>query len=55
MTDTVIRVENLCKQYRLGVIGSGALYEDLNRWWARLRGKPDPTLKVDQLSVTSYQ
>jgi len=44
MSDVVIRVENLCKRYRLGVIGSGALRDDV----ARLRRRPDPTLKVDQ-------
>jgi lipopolysaccharide transport system ATP-binding protein len=44
----VIRVENLSKRYRLGVIGSTTLASDLNRWWARLRGRPDPTLKIGQ-------
>ena len=45
MTDTVIKVENLSKQYRLGLIGTGTLYRDLNRWWAQLRGKEDPALQ----------
>lgn len=45
---TVIRIENLSKRYRLGVVGSTMLSTDLNRWWARLRGKPDPTLKIGQ-------
>ena len=44
---TVIKVENLSKRYRLGFIGGTTLVEDLNRWWAKLRGKPDPTLKID--------
>jgi ABC-type polysaccharide/polyol phosphate transport system ATPase subunit len=44
----VIRVENLSKRYRLGVIGSTTLSSDLNRWWAKSRGKPDPTLKIGQ-------
>ena len=44
----VIKVENLSKHYRLGVIGSGTLHEDLNRWWAMRRGKPDPLLKIGQ-------
>jgi lipopolysaccharide transport system ATP-binding protein len=48
MTDVVISVEGLSKQYRLGQIGGGSLKEDVNRWWARLRGKPDPTLKIGQ-------
>ena len=42
----VIRVENLSKYYRLGLIGGGTLREDLNRWWAKARGRPDPLLKI---------
>ncbi len=45
---TVIRVENLSKSYRLGQISGGTLSEDLNRWWARARGRPDPYLKIGQ-------
>ena len=45
---TVIKVENLSKFYKLGLIGGGTLYGDLNRWWARLRGKPDPLLKIGE-------
>lgn len=41
-----IRVENLSKEYRLGQIGGRTLREDLNRWWARSRGRPDPTQKI---------
>ena len=48
MTDTVIQVENLSKLYLLGVVGTGTLSHDLNRAWAKLRGKPDPTLKIGQ-------
>ena len=44
----VISVENLSKAYRLGQINGGTLSEDLNRWWARLRKRPDPYLKVGQ-------
>jgi lipopolysaccharide transport system ATP-binding protein len=39
---TVIRVENIAKLYRLGEIGTGTISHDLNRWWARVRGKEDP-------------
>ena len=54
MTDTVISVENLSKEYRLGVIGSHTLRDDVNRWWAKVRGQPDPTLKIGQVAnVTS--
>lgn len=45
---TVIKVENLSKYYRLGLIGGGTLREDVNRWIAKARGKPDPLLKVGE-------
>lgn len=43
---TVIKVENLSKQYRLGQIGSGSLKDDLHLWWNSLRGKENPLLKI---------
>ncbi len=45
---TVISVENLSKTYRLGQIGTGTFTHDLNVWWAKLRGQPDPRLKIGQ-------
>lgn len=42
MSDTVIKVENVGKLYRLGEIGTGTISHDLNRWFARVRGKEDP-------------
>jgi len=48
MSSTVIRVENLSKQYRLGEIGTGSLAHDVNRWWHRIRGKEDPYSTVGQ-------
>jgi lipopolysaccharide transport system ATP-binding protein len=48
MPGTVISVENVTKAYRLGQIGGGTLREDFSRWWAKLRGRPDPFLKIGQ-------
>jgi lipopolysaccharide transport system ATP-binding protein len=48
MSDVAISVEGLSKQYRLGQFGSGTLKEDVGRAWARLRGKPDPFLKIGE-------
>ena len=48
MSSPVISVESLSKSYRLGQIGGGTIREDFSRWWARLRGRPDPTLKIGQ-------
>jgi lipopolysaccharide transport system ATP-binding protein len=42
MGDSVIQVENLWKEYRLGVISHHTLSRDLQSWWARVRGKEDP-------------
>jgi len=50
MSNTVIRVENLSKLYRLGEVGTGSLAHDVNRWWHKVRGKEDPYLKVGQVN-----
>ena len=39
---TVIKIENLYKEYRLGSIGYATLREDLQRILAEVQGKPDP-------------
>ncbi|WP_242131682.1 ABC transporter ATP-binding protein [Aestuariivivens marinum] len=49
----ILKVENISKQYRLGLIGSGALGDDLKRWWYKVRGKEDPFLKVGELNDRS--
>ena len=46
MARQVLAVEALSKRYRLGVIGTGTLHDDFERWWAALRGRPDPTAKI---------
>lgn len=46
--NTVIKVENLSKQYRLGEVGTGTISHDLNRWWHRIRGKEDPYLRIGE-------
>jgi lipopolysaccharide transport system ATP-binding protein len=43
-----IKVEDLSKQYRLGEIGTGTLSHDLNRFFAKIRGKEDPYSIVGQ-------
>jgi lipopolysaccharide transport system ATP-binding protein len=44
----VISVENLSKTYRLGQIGTGTFSRDLEVWWAKLRGKPNPMLRIGE-------
>jgi lipopolysaccharide transport system ATP-binding protein len=48
MSNTVIEFNNVGKQYILGTIGTGTLSHDLNRWWANIRGKEDPYLKIGE-------
>ncbi|RZL45861.1 MAG: ABC transporter ATP-binding protein [Pedobacter sp.] len=43
-----IKVENLSKAYQLGQIGTGTISRDLERWYARLRGKEDPFLRIGE-------
>ncbi len=51
MSDTVIKIENLSKLYRLGEVGTGTLSHDLNRWWStRVLGRDDPYAKVGQVN-----
>ena len=46
--DVILKVENLSKQYRLGLVGTGTISHDLNRFLARIRGKEDPYLKIGE-------
>ncbi len=48
MSETVIKIENLKKQYKLGTIGGQTLRAELQSWWARKRGKEDPNLLIGQ-------
>lgn len=49
----VLDIENVSKQYRLGKVGTGTLSHDLNRWWASIRGKEDPYLKIGETNDRS--
>lgn len=53
MSNIILKVENLSKQYRLGKIGTGTLSHDLNRWWHTVRGKEDPYLKIGEANDRS--
>jgi lipopolysaccharide transport system ATP-binding protein len=44
----VIKVEQLSKAYRLGQISTGTLSRDLNFWWAKVRGKSNPLLRIGE-------
>lgn len=44
-----IEFNNVGKQYRLGLVGTGSLQHDINRWWqTSILGKEDPYLKIGE-------
>ena len=53
--DIILKVNNVGKQYRLGLVGTGTISHDLNRWWSRIIGKEDPYLKVGEANVRSQK
>lgn len=49
-----ISFENVSKMYRLGLVGTGTLGQDLNRWWKmNVLHQEDPYLKVGQTNDRS--
>ena len=51
---TAIEFNNISKLYRLGLVSSGTLSNDIKRWWTmNILGKEDPFLKVGSLNDRS--
>ncbi len=49
-----IEIENVSKQYRLGLVSTGTVSHDLNRWWAiNVMHKEDPYLKIGETNDRS--
>ena len=46
MAERLLEADSISKQYRLGSIGGGTLYRDINSWIARKRGREDPNTKL---------
>ncbi|RDC56226.1 ABC transporter ATP-binding protein [Pedobacter chinensis] len=55
MANIAIKVENLSKAYQLGQIGTGTISRDLERWYARIRGKEDPFLRIGETNDRSVR
>jgi len=53
MSNIILKASNISKQYRLGLVGTGTISHDLNRWWHRVRGKEDPFLKIGDVNDRS--
>src|ERR1700744_1901144 len=47
---SILKVEGLSKAYQLGDFGTGTISRDLERFWARVRGKEDPFLKIGEVN-----
>ena len=53
---SAIEFENVSKQYRLGLVSTGTIAHDLNRWWTmNIRGKEDPYLKIGETNDRSHK
>ncbi|NII81336.1 MULTISPECIES: ABC transporter ATP-binding protein [unclassified Pedobacter] len=48
MSKVAIKAENIAKAYQLGQIGTGTISRDIERWYARMRGKEDPFLRIGE-------
>lgn len=46
--ELAIKLTGVKKRYKLGAVGGATLQEDLQSWWAKVRGKPDPNLPIGQ-------
>ena len=55
MSNRVLEVDGASKEYRLGMIGGGTLHGDLTSWFARVRGKDDPNVKIGKEHLAHNQ
>jgi lipopolysaccharide transport system ATP-binding protein len=54
--NTTIKITDVSKMYRLGVVSTGTVSHDLKRWWTmNVMGKEDPYLKVGEKNVRSQK
>lgn len=53
MNDIAIKVENVSKEYRLGVIGARTLKDELQAISAKMKGKENPNSKIGKAKTTA--
>ena len=46
MSERLLEIDGVSKEYRLGQLNGYTLHDDLTSWFARLRGKEDPNSKI---------
>ena len=44
----MIKIEDVSKMYRLGLVSSATLQDDFKRAWYKFKGKEDPFLKIGE-------
>ena len=52
MSDRILEIDSVSKEYRLGMYGSGTLRRDLQSWYARKKGREDPNRKIGAAEQT---
>lgn len=55
MSDTIIKIDHVSKEYRLGTIGGGTLRGDLQSFIAKLLKKEDPNAKIGNENYNKNQ
>ena len=51
-----IEFDHVGKQYQLGLVSTGTLFRDLNRWWAmNVRHREDPFLKIGETNDRAHK
>ena len=48
--NTILEIQNVSKQYRLGEVGTGSIQHDLKKWWYSIRGKENPFSKIGEVN-----
>ena len=52
MSNIAIQFDNVGKLYKLGLVGTGSLVHDLNRWWkTSILRQEDPYLKIGETEI----
>jgi lipopolysaccharide transport system ATP-binding protein len=51
MSRAIISAESVTKTYRLGVINHNTFRDEIQSWWARKRGLPDPNLEIGKSAL----
>ena len=56
MSDISIQFDHIGKLYRLGLVGTGTLSHDLNRWWqTKVLHHEDPYLRVGEVNDRAHK